>query len=101
LSILYTVKVIISSPLIRKGIFPDRYAPGTEKDLIPRVVLFEKYHRLFQDVRSDSGVPLLARFQQGADPRERPVGSAKPIYGVESHGREYSKGNAKGMPRKM
>jgi len=41
---------------------------------------FRRVPSLFQDVRVYLGVPLLARFQQGTDPRERPVGSAEPIY---------------------
>jgi len=71
--------VVISSRLIRNGTFPNRYAPGTEEDRIPGI-LFEEFHRLFQEVRREMGVPLPARFQQGSNPRERPVGSAEPIY---------------------
>jgi len=76
--------VVISSPLIRERLSRNRYAPGTEKDRIPGILL-EEFHRLFQDVWRGTGVPLLARFQQGTDPRERPVGSAEPIYGKKVH----------------
>jgi hypothetical protein len=41
--------------------------------------------RLFQDVRSDPDIPHIARFREGADPRERPVRKAEPIYRVEIH----------------
>ena len=76
----------MSSLLIRKGISSGRYASGTEKDHVPGFLLEER-HRLFLDVRSgsDPGAQLLARFQQGADPRKGPVGAAEPIYGVEVH----------------
>ncbi len=73
--------------LLRNGNSPHRYAPGTEEDPVPGF-LFEKFTRLFHDVRRDPGAPRLERIQQGADPQERPIGSAKPINGVEVHARE-------------
>jgi len=88
------VKIVIASILSRRGLPPNRHAPGPEKDRFPRL-LFEGCRPLIQEVRSDPATAWIGRFQQGADPRERPVGPAEPIYGIEVHDLEYSKANAK------
>jgi len=88
------VKFFIASILSRRGFPANRRAPGPEKDRFPRL-LSEGCRSLVQDVRSDPATEWIGRFQQGADPRERPVGPAEPIYGIEVHDLEYSKANAK------
>ena len=94
------MKVFISTIIARQGVFANRPAPGAEKDLFPRL-LFEVCHQLIQDVRSDALAAWIRRFQQGADPRERPVVPAEPIYGVEVHVLEESKASANGAPWKF
>jgi hypothetical protein len=84
LSTLHTVVVVISCRLDRQHIFSSRGASWAEKDYFPRL-LFEVFLRQFQVLRSELGTLLLVNRQQGADPRESPVGAAESIYGVEVH----------------